>query len=262
MAALAADPTIRRQVIAVARDLLVRDASAPVARIATAAGVSRATFYRHFGSRAALLETVAVDAPPDARTRILGAAREMLLHTTLADLSMDQLATAAGVSRGTLYRLCPGKAALLRELMETFSPFEAIDTILVTHADDPPSVVLPLVARAVAGAAGVHLGLMRVVFLELTGGSRAAMSAARPVFERSIGRLMAYVQRQMSAGRLRPMPPLLAIQAVIGPIFFHLMTRPVAEQIVGIPMDAEAAIDELVAAALEGLAPPMPGSRS
>ena len=255
MAALAADPTIRRQVIAVARDLLVRDRGAPVARIATAAGVSRATFYRHFGSRAALLASVAVEAPPDARTRILAAARDMLVHSTLADLSMDRLATAAGVSRGTLYRLYPGKAALLRGLMETFSPFDAIDAILAEHGDDPPTTVMPLVARAVVGAAGVHLGLMRVVFLEVTGGSRTAMSAARPIFERSIRGLMAYLQRQMSAGRMRPMPPLLAIQAVIGPIFFHLMTRPAAEAIVGMPLDAEAAIDELVAAALAGLAP-------
>jgi AcrR family transcriptional regulator len=262
VAALAADPTIRRQVIAVARDLLVRDASAPVARIATAAGVSRATFYRHFGSRAALLASVAVDAPPDARTRILVAARDMLLHTTLGNLSMDQLATAAGVSRGTLYRLYPGKAALLRGLMETFSPFEAIDAILTAHADDPPTVVLPLVARAVVGAAGIHLGLMRAVFLEVTGGSRAAMAAARPVFGRSIGRLMAYLQQQMTAGRLRPMPPLLAIQAIIGPIFFHLMTRPAAEQIVGVPVDMESAIDELVAAALDGLVPSKPEARS
>jgi hypothetical protein len=42
MPALAADPTIRRQVMAAGRELLEDDAAAPVARIATAAGVSRA----------------------------------------------------------------------------------------------------------------------------------------------------------------------------------------------------------------------------
>ena len=50
------------------------------------------------------------------------------------------------------------------------------------------------------------------------------------------------------------MHPILALQAFVGPIFFHLMTRPTIERIVGLPMDPEDAVDELVAAALEGLA--------
>jgi hypothetical protein len=50
------------------------------------------------------------------------------------------------------------------------------------------------------------------------------------------------------------MHPILALQAVVGPIFFHLMTRPTIERLVGLPMDPEEAVDELVLAALEGMA--------
>ena len=113
MPALAADPTIRRQVMSAAREVLAHDAGAPVAAIADRAGVSRATFYRHFGSRASLLESVALEPRPAARERILAAAKDMLVTTSLAELSMDELAKAADVSRGTLYRIVPGKAALL-----------------------------------------------------------------------------------------------------------------------------------------------------
>ena len=102
MPALAADPTIRRQVMSAARELLAHDAGAPVAQIADRAGVSRATFYRHFGSRESLLQSIELDPRPDARTRILAAARDMLLTTSLAELSMDDLAKAADVSRGSL----------------------------------------------------------------------------------------------------------------------------------------------------------------
>src|SRR5690349_18422614 len=109
MAPVAADPTIRRQVMSAARTVLRDDPGAPVDRITRRAGVSRATFYRHFGSRANLLASVEHEPRPAARQRVLAAAQDMLVRRTLAELSMDELARAASVSRGTLYRLVPGK---------------------------------------------------------------------------------------------------------------------------------------------------------
>ena len=79
-----------------AREILAEDAGAAVGEIAGRAGVSRATFYRHFGSRAALLESVELEPRPDARTRILSAAKDKLMTTSLAELSMDELARAVG----------------------------------------------------------------------------------------------------------------------------------------------------------------------
>lgn len=254
MPALAEDPTIRRQVMSAAREVLASDAGAPVAQIAERAGVSRATFYRHFGSRAALLESVAMEPRPPARARILAAAKEKLVTTSVAAMSMDDLAAAAGVSRGTLYRLFPGKAPLLQALIETYSPFEAVRAIVTEHADEPPEVVFPLIGRAVVGVAGERLGLMRAMFHEVTSARGPALDAFRPQFATTLGALGQYIARQSAAGRIRPMHPILALQAFMGPIFFHLMTRPAIEQIVGLPMDAEAAVDEMVAAALEGLA--------
>jgi AcrR family transcriptional regulator len=252
--ALAADPTIRRQVMSAAREILTEDAAAPVSVIADRAGVSRATFYRHFGSRASLLESVALEPRPAARERILVAAKDMLVPTSLAELSMDDLAKAADVSRGTLYRIVPGKAALLEGLIEAYSPFEAIRSIVETHHDDPAEVVLPLIGRTIVGVAGERLGLMRAIFHEITSGSLPALEGMRPLFLQTLGVLADYIAGQMAAGRIRRMHPILALQAFVGPIFFHLMTRPTIERIVGLPMDPEEAVDELVASALAGLA--------
>lgn len=253
MAALAVDPTIRRLVMSAAREVLAEDAAAPVATIAGRAGVSRATFYRHFGSRESLLRSVSLEPQPAAEARILAAAKDMLVRQTLDQVSMEELAGAAGVSRGTLYRLIPGKAALLQRLIEVYSPFEAIRAIVHEHDDDPPEVVFPLVGRAVVGVAGERLGLMRAIFHEVTAGSGPALDGMRPVFASTLGLLLEYIDRQMAAGRIRPMHPILALQALIGPVFFHLMTRPTIERIIGLPVDPEIAVDQLVAASLAGL---------
>lgn len=255
MPALAADPTIRRQVMSAARSVLAEDAGAPVAQIADRAGVSRATFYRHFGSRARLLESVALEPRPDARARILVAAKDMLERHSLAELSMDDLAKAASVSRGTLYRLFPGKASILQGLIAAYSPFEPIRALLVDRRDDPPEIVLPQIGRLVVGVAGERLGLMRAIFQEVTSGSLAGEAGMRPLFLQTLGVMADYIGAQMTLGRIRTMHPILALQAFIGPVFFHLMTRPTVERMIGLPMDPEAAVDQLVVAALAGLRP-------
>lgn len=253
MPALAADPTIRRQVMAAAREVLATDPSAPIQRITRQAGVSRATFYRHFGSRDALLQSVAHEPRPRTRTRILTAAQDMLIRSSLAELSMDELARAADVSRGTLYRVFPGKPALLSGLIEEYSPFEAVRAILAAHPSDPPDVVLPLIAREVAGLAGERLGLMRAVFLEVTSGSEPAMAGVRPLFRATLGMLAEYLAGQMAAGRVRPMHPVVALQAFVGPIFFHLLTRSAIAHVADLPMTPQQAVDELVEISIAGL---------
>jgi TetR/AcrR family transcriptional repressor of mexJK operon len=255
MAAVATDPTIRRQVMVAARQVLATDPDARIEAITSRAGISRATFYRHFGSRQALLESVEHEPRPDARTRILVAAQEMLMRSSLADLAMDDLARTADVSRGTLYRIFPGKAALLQALIETYSPFEAVRAIVKDHRHEAPDVVLPLVGRAIAGVAGQRLGLLRAIFLEVTSGSAEAISGMRPVFNATLLVLAEYMAEQMTLGRIRPMHPLIALQSFIGPVFFHLMTRPAMERVVELPMPAEEAIDTLVANAIAGLTP-------
>jgi AcrR family transcriptional regulator len=248
------DPTIHRQVVAAARELLATDPSAPISRIATRAGVSRATLYRHFGSREAVLTAVAVEPPVPARERVLAAAAELIGTRGLNGFSMEQLAVAAGVSRATVYRLFPTKSALFGEVVRAYSPFEPMVAMLRTRMDEPPEVVVPALVRTVVDVAAPRIGIMRGVLLDATAGTPDAMGAVQRFVPEAIGLLTTYFTAQMDAGRMRRVHPLLAVQAILGPVIFHLLTREVAGRVIGLALTLDDAADQLSDVMLEGLA--------
>jgi AcrR family transcriptional regulator len=229
--------------------------------LAAAAGVSRATLYRLFGSQQTLLQELGLTPPPMVRSRILDTAVDLVGRQGLAELSMDELAAAAGVSRATLYRLFPGKVALFAELVRTFSPFEPIAAVLDTKGDQPPAEVIPAVAHAMATAMDGRMGLLLQLLLAYYRANPDSLDADRGTSEaavqgqgmRTLPLLARYLAAQMAAGRLRRMDPVLAVQALVGPIVLHLLSRPAASW-PGPGMPLETVVDELVSVWLRAMA--------
>ena len=238
---------VRELILDRAPGVLARSARPTVADFATAAGVSRASFYRHFRSREALLEPLEV--VPGSRERILRAAVEMVGDQGLGALAMDELADRAGVSRATLYRVFPGKAALFTGLIESYSPLEPVSRLLAAGQDAAPLELMPELARtayrAVYAGGENRSGLLRALFFEVSALAPETEEAARGAITKVVGALVMYVTSQMSAGTLRTMHPLLALQLFIGPIFFHILTRPFAERVLSLDIDGETAVTQL-----------------
>src|SRR5829696_5863357 len=246
--------------------------------LAAAAGVSRATLYRLFGSQQHLLHELGLIPPPTLRSRLLDTALELVGRHGLAELSMDELAATAGVSRATLYRLFPGKEALFAELVRSFSPFEPIAAVLETTGNRPPAEVIPAIAQAMAAAMDGHIGLLLQLLFELSrsdldrhGGADANQDAAQAM--RTLPLVAGYFDHQMAAGHLRRMDPVLAMQALVGPIVMHLLmqasaaSQPGARHRVALPL--EGVVDELVGMWLRAMTPgdgdhqqPPPNARS
>ena len=230
-----------------------------MAELTAAAGVSRASFYRSFQSREALLQALEIEPEPGARERILEAALKLVGAQGLTALSMDDLATQADVSRATLYRLFPGKAALFTSFLHRYSPLDPVTGLLNERRDEEPDAVMPEIARTVYrtfyAAGESRVGILRALFFEISSLAPDTAEAAQDVLRTMVGSLVLYILGHMQSGRLRQMHPVLALQSFIGPIFFHLMTRPLAERLLGLEVEGEQSVTLLAENWLRAMAP-------
>ncbi len=230
-----------------------------MAELAAAAGVSRASFYRAFESREALLDALDIQPEPATRERILDAALKLVGAHGLSALSMDELAAQAEVSRATLYRLFPGKAALFTSLVHRYSPLDPVTEVMATRQGEPPEVLMPEIARTVYrtfyGEGVSRVGLLRALFFEISSLSADTAEGAQDAVRGVVGSLAFYLMGHMRDGRLRHMPPLLALQSFIGPILFHLITRPLAERMLALEIDGEQAVTLLAEHWLRAMTP-------
>jgi AcrR family transcriptional regulator len=252
-------PTVasRDTVLTAARSALGSDQSLTMSELASATGVSLRQLYRLFGSRESLLKELDLEPLPPARARILEAALELLGRSSLADLSMDELADHANVSRATVYRLFPGKSALFRELIATYSPWESIARVLDQHrtsADNSLQAVIPQVSRALAEALSGRSGVLLRMVLEMSRGAPDTSEGIHRSMLRGLPDLIQYLTEQMAEGRMRKSHPVLALQMLAGPIVAHELTRPLAA-LVGFDAPREQVVDQIVDLWLRAMAP-------
>jgi AcrR family transcriptional regulator len=251
----------REDVLAKVAAVFAGGAAPSMDEMALAAGVSRAALYALFGSRAALLDAIGAEVPPSVAERILTAAGEVVAERGFGGLSLDEVAQRSGVSRATVYRLYPGKAALYREVVQTYLPMDEALQMMDSMADQPPNQVMATLARSLAHAGEVRIGVMRSVLFEVSGGPGGGNEEFLDEAYLNVSVIIRYLERQMDAGRFRKVDPVLAMQAFLAPVMFHAVSRPVLEQYGLINLSLDDAVQGLTDGWLRAMAPPRRQSR-
>jgi hypothetical protein len=144
-----------------------------------------------------------------------------------------------------------------RELIAAYSPWEPIARVLESAGpatNDTPERVIPNVARALSEAlSGRTAVLLRMVF-DMARGDPDTAEGVQRAMSRGLPDLIAYLDRQMAAGRLRRTHPVLALQLLAGPIVAHELTRPLAAMI-GFTPPRDQLAEEVACSWLRAMAP-------
>lgn len=206
---------------AAARVLARRGPMLTMDEVALEAGVSRATVYRAFPSKTALLRAVdeaghgiPQEESADARARLLEAVDRVLLRHGLAGLTVEAIAEAAGSSPATLYRHFGDRAGLLRAYAEEKSPRRAARKLaLDDDADLEPA--LKVFALAALRALSSSRAVFRMLFAQPEEGRRM-MAEVRDAPRGTVAALARWLSAQMERGRVRREDPLLLAHAFVG----------------------------------------------
>lgn len=212
-----ADESERARLLHVAAKLHARARHFTMEALAHAAGVNRATIYRHLGDREAVVAGIAAlrgEQPPevlDVRTRILRAGAEVLRGEGVAKATVARIAEVAGVAPVTVYRIFENHKALLAAIVEA-TPARRRGRQLVTEASaDLRADLLRFTAPMLATA---HQN--RSAFVNAMHGMEEHPELYGPLLSsdsRTIHRVGGWLRKQVAAGRL---PADLDVQRAAG----------------------------------------------
>jgi AcrR family transcriptional regulator len=165
---------------------------------------------------------------PLVHAAILDATRALLVEKGYADVSMDRVASHAGVGKQTLYRRWPSKAQLVAEavmdahqggrsfaLPDTGDVAADLRDWLLRYADAVAPPQNAALVRALAAAAAEDLRDGQDLYRQLTGPQHDAV--------------MLRLRQGIDAGQVRADTDVEAVaDALIGTILYRILARPTA----------------------------------
>lgn len=205
-------------------------------------------------------------APPRQRRKaarpqeLLQAALELFVEKGFAATRSEEVASRAGVSKGTLYRYFPSKAELFKAVVRhNLSALIAEGQHIADRFDGPCGELLRRLLhgwwqRVGSGPAG---GIFKIIVAEVRNFPEIAQFYLDEVAQPAERLIAGTLQRGIERGEFRPVPVAEATRALIAPMLFLSLHRHSIGACV-LParsVDPEAVIDAQVDLVLHGLTP-------
>jgi AcrR family transcriptional regulator len=215
-------------------------------RLVTETQVSRATIYRRFGSKQGLLKRLAEerDLPlssleqPDARTRIIQAARTVCGKQGILNTTMEQIAAEADVGIATVYRHFGDKDSLIRTFIDEESPHKLIRAMNISHSPDIEANLLQIVTEMLIFLQE-NQDFLRMTFMS-DSETQDYLTQIREAPNRTLYRLTEFFKKEIAAGSLKTENPQNMAAALLGitlsfgvmvPLFYdNIQTQDPAEK--------------------------------
>ena len=150
------------------------------------------------------------DLAPDTRERLIAAAREVICDVGLKRARMEDIAAVAGVSRAAVYYHFHSKGELAAAIVDDVF-LRLTDTIRGALADGPLDGIIAATVRFFADQ--VAVARLLIAEMEAPPDPKRLLAQHR---DRLVGIIRRRVSTDMAAGRVRPMDPDVAAQAIAG----------------------------------------------
>ena len=212
------------------------------------------TLYRKAGSREAIVAALAQEGidlrrAPLVRERVVSAVAELLQERPLAEITLEAVAARASCSLPAIYDQFGGRQGVLKAVFEQYSPLPSVERLVATGglSTEPD---LRHDVRALYGAVfdqvvprwPVLRGFIAEVLRDP--GSEVGQLFREWYVPRALATVRPMLDRHMARGAFRHIPPVLIVQAFVGPMLLHVASRRLLPEEFGIePPDRDTTIE-------------------
>jgi AcrR family transcriptional regulator len=217
-------PPTSDPILTAARDLSERDPGWAMTTLAREAGVSRATLYRRFPSRDAIVAALARggDAPTDLPNRVFDAFEQVAARKGIAATTIADVAEAAGCGVATVYRHFASREGLLSAYAAARTP-RALLGELTLDPTGPLRELLQVLATHAVAHLTAHRAALGLAFAP-SPEERPIVAHLRALEAGGRTQLAAWLAHRVAAGELRGDPSALA-RAFVGMLAANVLAR-------------------------------------
>lgn len=223
----------RTSLLVAGRELLSERGSIAAVRldeVAAWAGVTKMTLYRYFPSKEALFEEVlaSFDEPGEIqgrREKILLAALRLVPDQGLHGVTMEKIATEAGVSPATLYWHFKNKDDLLLAMVEQFVGQIDFASIFPREAVGDADTLIQAITPQLLRLLDERVSLFPIMLVEVMVRPDLAALLYDRVASKIWSAVTTFIDQQVQTGAFRPGHPLLRMFALAGMSIMYSLAR-------------------------------------